>query len=386
MVDSFTHAINLGVNLDIVKVTNAEALANIIEERLKKATEFLTNVDAAAARTKAAVDAYAGNAEGGDKGKGDNGPDTKMMVNALGSISKGTQAIATGGMNILKTGLGILTDVFERIKQASPLLQAVESLFTLAMQLFFMPLGTKLATVLIPSIVELVDGVMQIWEGFEDKSLGEILAETIRIGAEIFGEFFQDIGKELMAQEGILGAIGTALNMLGDFIKDDGEKVIEVITNIMKFILENLPAILGTIVTLFGIALTLQATQIAATIASAVAAGSNTPWAAVAATAAIGGVASLAAGLGVGNMLAFADGGYVPATPGGVPALVAEGGEGEYIVPESKKNAFASSVLGGSSGNTYNIYVNGYTDTDLENKIVRVLNEQTNLSRLRSGY
>ena len=66
--------------------------------------------------------------------------------------------------------------------------------------------------------------------------------------------------------------------------------------------------------------------------------------------------------------------------------LIAEGGEGETVVPDGKKVDFAKSVLGGSSGNTYNIYVNGYTDTDLENKIVRVINEQTNLSRLRSGY
>ena len=355
------------------QLTKAEATASKMENELSKANDL----------RKAPSESSSGDkTNAGNKG----GSDSQMTINALGSISRGTQAIASGGMNILKTGLGILTDVFERIKSASPLLQAVESLFNLAMQLFFMPLGTKLATVLIPSIVELVDGVMQIWDGFEDKSLGEILSDTIRIGAEIFGKFFQDIGRELMSQGGILGAIGTALDMLGNFIEKDGEAVIEVITNIMKFIIENLPAILGTIVTLFGISLTLQATQIAATIASAVAAGSNTPWGAVATTAAIGGVASLAAGLGVGSMLAFADGGYVPATPGGVPALIAEGGEGEYIVPESKKNAFASSVLGGGAGNTFNIYVNGYTDTDLENKIVRVINEQTNLSRLRSGF
>src|SRR5690606_40770843 len=32
----------------------------------------------------------------------------------------------------------------------------------------------------------------------------------------------------------------------------------------------------------------------------------------------------------------FATGGYVPPTPGGRIVRVAEGGEGEYIVPESK--------------------------------------------------
>lgn len=383
--DSFTHAINLGVNLDILKVTNAKALADIIEERLKVATEFLTKIDSAAARRNAAVKGYTDDSKKGS-GSDKEGLDSKMAIDALGSISKGTQSIASGGMNILKTGLGILTDVFERIKAASPLLQAVETLFNLAMQLFFMPLGTKLATVLIPSIVELVDGVMQIWEGFEDKSLGEILADTIRIGAEIFGEFFKDIGSELISQGGILSAIGTALTMLGNFIEDDGEKVIGIITKIMTFIVENLPAILGTIVGLLVLSKSLQLVQIAATVAAAFASSSHTPWGIAVGGAAVASVGAIAAGLGVGNMLAFADGGYVPATPGGIPALVAEGGEGEYIVPESKKNAFAKSVLGGSSGNTFNIYVNGYTDTDLEDKIVNVLNEQTNLSRLRSGF
>ena len=60
----------------------------------------------------------------------------------------------------LKKGFGIVEDIYGRLKSASPLLQAIESMFNLAMQLFFMPLGNKLAEVLIPSVLRLVDDVV----------------------------------------------------------------------------------------------------------------------------------------------------------------------------------------------------------------------------------
>ena len=42
----------------------------------------------------------------------------------------------------------------------------------------------------------------------------------------------------------------------------------------------------------------------------------------------------------------LASGGWVPPTPGGVAALLAERGEGEYVVPESRAGRFARAVLG----------------------------------------
>ncbi|MEI6449763.1 MAG: phage tail tape measure protein [Actinomycetes bacterium] len=53
-------------------------------------------------------------------------------------------------------------------------------------------------------------------------------------------------------------------------------------------------------------------------------------------------------------------GGYVPPTPGGVAALLAEAGEGEYIVPESRAGRFARGVLGqnAASGGTTTVVKN----------------------------
>lgn len=381
MADSFTHAINLGVNLDIVKVTNAEALANIIEERVKKATEYITNIDAAIARLDTAVKTNADGTKESGSGSGQGGKDdNKMLSNALGSISKGTQAIATGGMNILKTGLGILTDVFERIKAASPLLQAVETLFNLAVQLFFMPLGTKLATVLLPAVINLVDGVMQIWDGFEGKSLSELLADMITLGAQIFGQFFLDIGSSLESEEGIMGAIGKSLTMLGNFIQKDGVWLLNTIIDTLTLIIKNIPTIIG-IIAAFAVAT--KALQIAQIITIA----SLLPHSAAIGAAALG--TALAAG---GAAYAYtsarysaAEGGYFPSTPGGVPVLIAEGGEGETVVPDSKKLDFANSVLGGG-GNNYYYTFNGYTDNDILEIIRREISNQVSYSRLKGGF
>jgi hypothetical protein len=50
--------------------------------------------------------------------------------------------------------------------------------------------------------------------------------------------------------------------------------------------------------------------------------------------------------LGVLGIPGYASGGYIPATPGGQVIRVAEGGEGEHIVPDSQMRA----LLGGQSG------------------------------------
>ena len=53
-----------------------------------------------------------------------------------------------------------------------------------------MPLGNKLATVMLPAILQLVDGVMEIWDKFEGKSLGDMINTAITEGSRLFGEYF----------------------------------------------------------------------------------------------------------------------------------------------------------------------------------------------------
>ena len=68
----------------------------------------------------------------------------------------------------------------------------------------------------------------------------------------------------------------------------------------------------------------------------------------------------------------FASGGYVPATPGGVPCIIGEGGEGEYVIPESK--------IGGVtivfSGNVYGM-------NDFKSQVRNIMNEYTTKANFR---
>ena len=59
--------------------------------------------------------------------------------------------------------------------------------------------------------------------------------------------------------------------------------------------------------------------------------------------------------------------------------ILAEAGEGEYVVPESKMSEM---------GATYNITNNfyGYTTEELESKVNSVISDQITSARLRSGF
>jgi len=76
----------------------------------------------------------------------------------------------------------------------------------------------------------------------------------------------------------------------------------------------------------------------------------------------------------------FASGGYVPATPGGRIIRVAEGGEGEYIIPQSRIGR-----MSGSSGNTINLTINapGGDPRVIANAIMPALEELQQNGRLR---
>ncbi|HBF81300.1 MAG TPA: hypothetical protein DD420_15625 [Streptomyces sp.] len=80
----------------------------------------------------------------------------------------------------------------------------------------------------------------------------------------------------------------------------------------------------------------------------------------------------------------FADGGYVPPTPGGRIIGVAEAGEGEWIVPDSKVRSFAQAA-GGSGGVTNNLYLQGpvFGVDDLDRRVRRLMDASARESRRR---
>ena len=293
----------------------------------------------------------------------------------MGMVASGVQQLAGAGISLIKNTFGILQDIYNRLKASSPLLQTIESLFNLAMQLFFMPIGNKLAEVILPATLELVDAVVDMWDKFEGKTLPEMIEYAINEGVQIIGDYFTNIGESLQGENDLLNAIGNLLTNIGEFIKNDAVSVLTSLLNVMTFVLEHIKEIVAILISMYTLNAALQILQLYATAVSGSLAGK------FGAGLAIAGLASaVAGGIGYGAMgvMGFAEGGYVPATPGGVPAIIGEGGEGEYIIPESK--------MGGVGGNSYYITINGMTDAELKSYINDIVSQQISQSRLRSGF
>ena len=274
-------------------------------------------------------------------------PATVTGIQMTGDASKVSGKIADDLMKVMKTSVGILEDIHTRIKQASPLLQSVESLFNLAMQLFFMPLGNKLAEVMLPAILELVDNVMAMWDKIEGMDLGDMLTAMIDYGVKIFGEYFNKLGDQLVEQGGLIGSLGQILKGLGGFIENHLADLIKFGVKLLETVMSNFGTLL-TLFTEFKIAsISLQLAQIAATIASS---NAITAFTAGLATFAIAeGIANAALiGTGAGgamlSMNAAASGAYVGPIEGGRAVRVAEGGEGEFILPESRLQSMMNVV------------------------------------------
>jgi hypothetical protein len=233
----------------------------------------------------------------------------------------------------IKKGFSIVEEIYARMKSASPLLQAIESMFNLAMNLFFMPLGNKLAEVMIPAVLKLVDEVVAIWESFEGKTLGEMFAFAIDNGVRILSGYFNEIGKTLIDQGGLVGKIGLLLESIGGFIENSGVQLLTSILNISTTMLANLKHFISLWISLKMAEIAIQASGLWGDLTGV------KPLIALGAVLAVGGTAFAASEAGL-SAIGLAEGGYVPAKPGGQLAVIAEGGEGEYVVPESKKEAF----------------------------------------------
>jgi len=299
-------------------------------------------------------------------------------------IQQNLNRIADVGVGFVQKTFGLVEQLYAQLKKSSPLLQAIEQLFNLAWTLFFMPIGNKLGEMLIPAVIQLMDSVMEIWDAFEGMSLGEMLEYAITRGAEMLGNFIIDIGETLAGQSGLVGAIGSMLMTMGDFIKNHGAQLITLITKLMEFVLRHLKEIIATIVAFKVASMTMQVMQIYATYAASaniVDFVSGGVTGNLKATGMALGAAAAAGLIGGGvayGLMSFAEGGHVDAAPGGHLAIVGEGGEGEWIIPDSKMSQIG--------GNTYNITIQSYSTEELTSKVQSIVSGQISASRLRSGF
>lgn len=286
----------------------------------------------------------------------------KLTVSAI----KSTEVAVSSS---LKKGFGIVEEIYAKLKQNSPLLQAIESIFQLAMMLFFMPIGNKLGEVLIPATLDLLDNVIKMWDAFEGQTLGQMFATAISQGVKLFGDYFNDIGDILIEQGGMVGNIGNLLKVLGSFIEGPGVDVLNGILSAVALVLGNFKHFVSLWVAMKAAEITMNA---AGFLGEAVGLKAAVGATALVSLAAFGTSEALMAGLGREK------GDYVPATPGGRLRVLGEGGRGEYVVPEDKMDSFGGSTI------VNNFY--GYNEDQLIQKVNDILSQNISQSRLRSGF
>lgn len=358
----------------------------------------------------------------------------KQMLGLVKDLSKTAKNLGESMMGFTKEVFGFLEDIYKEMRRSSPLLQTIETLFDLAWQLFFMPLGNKLGELMIPAILEMMDAVMGIWDQFDGKDLGEMLSIAVAGGVNILVQYLTTLGTTLSEQSGIVGDIGKLLLWVGNFLDKYGENIANTLFSMLEFFVDHIKEIIWAIYEVFLASIAFDAAYytasliaqlgILATLGQFVAEFFNFTGAA---TAGIAGTSAFMAGAAVftgvevaGNASAayvandigmMAEGGYVDAVPGGELITVAEGGEGEWIVPDSKVNNFVNNILNGSPSimsttsatrssvssnvqsianaggqSTINYYINGYTDSELKRIIRETVDEQVSQGRLRSGF
>lgn len=274
----------------------------------------------------------------------------------------------TKGVNM---AFGVVEDIFKELKKSSPLLQTLESLFNLAMQLFFMPLGNKLAEVLLPAVINLVETAAKMWDELGDGSLDQIFSKAITYGINALSTFFLNIGDALKGQGGMLGSLGNIMTGIGNFIKGPAFTIIETILGVVEFVIDNLKTIIAAIVAFKVASMTMSILTTQAIITGQTQAMGNSVGTAAGLAILAGGAAMI--GMGAAG---FADGGIVPHTPGGRLVTVAEN-EDEVIMPKSK--------AGGMGGNVTNNFY-GYTSDDIREMIDKSVSEKISISYIKGGY
>ena len=296
--------------------------------------------------------------------------EAKTVAGAMNAISSAEDKVATEGLKIMKKSLGFVEEIHQKLVQSSPLLRTIESLFSLAMQLFFMPLGNKLAEVMIPAVVELVNDVTEMWGLLEGKSLGETLEIMVDYGVRMFAKYFYNLANELKDQGSILGAIATVLEIVATML-DSG-----VIYNLLMFIINTVVYILEHFKEMIGIVVAFKTASLANQLTTmAVIAMSSTPanWASSGALGMgiMAGGTAISAGIGAG--VGYAAYNYLDSNISGVDDVTKS--------LEDYKKSMSSNKTTYITNN-----FNGVTDANFKKQVVDILNEQNNNYKLRSGF
>lgn len=345
--------------------------------------------------------------EGGE-GKGGGGGGKAAIAGAVLNIVGGGLEILGGGISMLTSMIqsgfqiftGMLSGVLKFIKQiaeTSPLIKAMMEILNLAFTLVFLPMFTVLGDLLMPLFVEIldwaidfgetnaellkniflaedengktmIDKLKEMWLGLQpliERMITEFLPEIFKLMPNLLEMAIGIVDMFLKNKENILNMFKEGLKVFEKIVSTNWlNTLLDFSTTMLKFMSDNWHRIIDMFEGMVRITKSVLDIANAITFITDFLTG-NTGIQKIAK----GGISIMLDQLG--DTIGLAEGGYVPARPGGTLAILGEGGRGETVVPD-----------GEPFGNTtvYNLEFNGpvYNQRDLEQTITKVINSSSN--------
>lgn len=351
-----------------------------------------------------AIGSMLGSAGGGGKDGGGKGGGGKGGAGAALAIIGGVFSLISGAFSLLSSAIsmsfsvfnGLLTGVLGTLKKmlkTSPIFDAILNILNLAFTLFFMPFFNVFSEALLPTVLNLLDWASQYGEIFSG-----ILQETGIIGliTESVNTFVEDIkgivtsdsfvqmitdllrvipiifafSKTLLEffvghSKVILDIISKGLDYLDEMLTNG---IIDAVLDFSKHMLEwmglhaddiayYMEKIFDCVEGIAGIFGTVSNVQ--RTISNAWNAGASAfSW--------------------LHSPIGFANGGIVPATPGGTLGWIGEGGRSEAVIPLDEMD-----TLGGTKQIVIQFTGNVYGMNDFETKVQQIVNNTANRAYFR---
>ena len=165
-----------------------------------------------------------GGALGGAAGAAIGGVAGTLVSKAITDDLGGPLATITGGIAAIVSTIGMM---WKMMKKSSPILQAVEDLFNLAMILFFLPFGNALGTIFLPILETIIEFALLF---------NEMITPFLEPIAEAISGFISVVlGAMLELLEALLPYIVPIMTILGELIAAP----IEILTGWVEWIKNN---------------------------------------------------------------------------------------------------------------------------------------------------
>lgn len=263
----------------------------------------------------------------------------KGLWNLSEKASEGGQMGASKILGKMAVGVGIIVMLMKKLVDSSPMLKAVVDLLNLGVTLFFLPIGNAIAQTILPAIQTFVENMIK-WNIFFNN-----WPDSLYIAFDSFVTDFIENIKEIILQ------VKLVPENVSNWVDETKEMGGGSITNG-----------LGVRVSNWASRAVENSTRVDGSFWKTWLEGDNTMYKPYSPF----------------KLSGYAEGGYVPARPGGTPIIVGEGGKGEYIVPEGSaiRGTGGSNIVVNISGNVYGV-------NDLERTIKNAVDDSLNRARYR---